>query len=41
VGHIPDGIQVVSVKTFTDALTAVKQIAAKKSIAGLPTCSAN
>jgi PDZ domain-containing protein len=41
VGHIPDGIQVVSIKTFTDALTAVKQIAAKKSIAGLPTCSAN
>ena len=41
VGHIPDGIQVVSMKTFTDALTAVKQIAAKKSIAGLPTCSAN
>jgi Lon-like protease len=41
VGHIPNGIQVVSMTTFTDALTAVKQIAAKKSIAGLPTCSAN
>ena len=40
VGHVPAGIQVVSIKTFSDALTAVKQIAAKHSIAGLPTCKA-
>lgn len=40
IGHIPKGLQVVSIKTFTDALTAVKQIAAKHSIAGLPTCTA-
>lgn len=39
IGHVPNGLQVVSVKTFTDALTAVKQIAAKKSVAGLPTCT--
>ena len=41
IGHIPSGLQVVRVKTFTDALAAVKQIAAKHSIAGLPTCSTN
>jgi PDZ domain-containing protein len=40
VGHVPAGLQVVSVKTFSDALAAVKQIAAKHSVAGLATCSA-
>ena len=40
VGHVPGGIQVVSIKTFSDALTAVKQIAAKHSVSGLPTCQA-
>lgn len=40
VGHIPNGLQVASMKNFTEALAAVKQIAAKHSIAGLPTCEA-
>jgi PDZ domain-containing protein len=38
VGHIPNGLKVVKVATFTDALKAVKQIAANKSVAGLATC---
>ena len=39
VGHVPAGLTVVSVKTFSDALAAVKQIGSTKSAAGLPTCS--
>lgn len=39
VGHVPTGLTVVSVSTFNDALEAVKQIAAKQSAAGLPTCT--
>jgi len=38
VGHIPAGLKVVRVATFTDALTAVKQIGARQSIFGLPVC---
>jgi len=38
VGHIPDGLHVVRVATFDEALTAVNAIAAKKT-ADLPTCT--
>jgi len=38
VGHIPSGLEVVKVANFTQALTAVKQIAQKQSTAGLPKC---
>ena len=38
VGHVPSGLTVVSVKTFSDALKAAKQIGSTKSAAGLPTC---
>ncbi|MGL4745576.1 MAG: YlbL family protein [Dermatophilaceae bacterium] len=37
VGHVPDGIQVVRVGTFADALTAVQAIAAGRA-GSLPTC---
>ena len=40
VGHIPSGIRVVAVKTFDDAVTAVKAIASGSGTASLPTCSA-
>jgi Lon-like protease len=38
IGHIPSGIQVVKVSNFSQALTAVKQIASEKSVKGLPSC---
>ena len=38
VGHIPDGLQVVKVATFTQARDAVEAIAAKQ-IASLPRCT--
>lgn len=41
VGHIPNGLTVVKITHFADALKAVKQIAAKHSASGLPSCSAN
>lgn len=37
VGHVPQGLRVVKVATFTQALEAVKAIAAKQA-ASLPTC---
>lgn len=37
-GHIPDGLQVVSVATFEDALRATETIAETGSTRGLPTC---
>ena len=37
VGHVPQGLRVVKVATFTQALDAVKAIAAKRA-ASLPTC---
>lgn len=39
VGHIPDGLSVVKVSTFDEALHATETIAAQKSAAGLPTCT--
>ena len=39
VGHVPDGLQVVRVATFAEALTAVEKIASGDA-AGLPTCTA-
>jgi PDZ domain-containing protein len=39
VGHIPSGIKVVAVKTFTDSLAAVKTIASGGNTGALPTCS--
>lgn len=39
VGHVPSGLQVVKIANFSQALTAVKQIASKHSVAGLATCS--
>ena len=38
-GHIPSGIQVFRVKTFSDALTAVKAIASKANLSTLATCA--
>jgi len=38
VGHVPDGVRVVKVATFTQARAAVEAIAAKHTTA-LPTCS--
>lgn len=38
VGHVPDGLQVVRVATFTEALDAVGKVAAGET-SGLPTCS--
>lgn len=40
VGHIPNGLDVVSVKRLSDALAALKRAAAHRSLTGLPTCSA-
>jgi PDZ domain-containing protein len=37
VGHVPDGLRVVKVATFTQARDAVEAIAAKRG-ASLPTC---
>jgi Lon-like protease len=37
VGHVPDGLRVVKVATFTQAREAVEAIAAKR-VASLPTC---
>lgn len=39
VGHVPSGLHVVRVSTFDQALSAVEDIAAKKT-SGLPTCTA-
>lgn len=39
VGHVPSGISVVSVSNFSQALTAVKHIAAKRDVNGLATCT--
>lgn len=39
VGHIPSGIRVVAVKTFSDSLAAVAAIASGTGTAALPTCS--
>jgi Lon-like protease len=38
-GHIPDGLHVFSVKRLSDALAVLKTVAARRSTAGLPTCS--
>ncbi|MEO7070066.1 MAG: PDZ domain-containing protein [Nostocoides sp.] len=38
VGHVPDGLHVVKVSSFDEALAAVTDIADKKT-AGLPTCT--
>lgn len=38
VGHIPAGLKVVRVANFSQALAAVKQIAATKNVQGLPSC---
>src|SRR5699024_9703528 len=37
-GHVPDGLDVVAVSTFEDALEATGTIADTDSIEGLPTC---
>jgi PDZ domain-containing protein len=37
VGHVPDGLRVVKVATFTQARDAVEAIAANRG-ASLPTC---
>lgn len=37
-GHVPDGLDVVAVSTFEDALEATGTIAETDSIEGLPTC---
>ncbi len=37
-GYVPDGLQVVSVGTFDEALTATQQIASTGKTTGLPTC---
>lgn len=39
VGHVPDGLSVVRVATFDEALHATEIIAQQKSAAGLPTCT--
>lgn len=39
VGHVPDGMSVVSVATFDDALQAVETIGSTGSAEGLPTCT--
>ena len=38
VGHVPDGLRVVKISTFDDAVKSVQDIAAKKAD-GLPTCT--
>jgi len=40
VGHVPDGLQVVSVETLSDALAAVEAIAAGEA-SGLPSCASS
>ena len=37
-GHVPDGIEVFSIATFEDALTAVEGIATDEDLADLPRC---
>lgn len=39
VGHVPEGLHVVSVSTFQDALTATETIGRTGSTDGLPTCT--
>lgn len=39
VGHVPEGLSVVKVATFQDALAATEQIGTDGSSAGLPTCT--
>ena len=39
-GHIPDGLHVFRVQRLSDALAVLKTLAAHRSTAGLPTCSA-
>jgi len=39
VGHVPNGLTVVKIQNFTEALAAVKQIGETKSASGLPTCT--
>lgn len=39
VGHVPEGLSVVKVATFDDALHAAETIAAQGSAEGLPTCT--
>lgn len=41
VGHVPDGIQVLSVATLEESLTAVEAIAEGGDMDSLPTCSAS
>jgi PDZ domain-containing protein len=38
VGHVPDGLEVVSVSTLDDALVAVRAIAAAQGVRDLPRC---
>lgn len=38
-GHVPEGLSVVKVSTFDEALHATETIASQKSADGLPTCS--
>lgn len=40
-GNVPDGLQVVRVDTFDQALEATETIAATGSVEGLPTCEAS
>ncbi|MFM7030669.1 MAG: PDZ domain-containing protein [Micrococcales bacterium] len=39
VGHVPNGLQVVKVSNFSQALAAVKQIGTRHNVSGLPTCT--
>ncbi|HEV7624569.1 MAG TPA: S16 family serine protease [Amnibacterium sp.] len=39
VGHVPAGLRVFAVHRLSDALTALRTVAAHRSSAGLPTCS--
>ena len=39
VGHVPDGMKVVKVSTFDDAVKAAETIGRTHSTAGLPTCT--
>ncbi|WP_405375589.1 MULTISPECIES: PDZ domain-containing protein [unclassified Microbacterium] len=40
VGHVPDGLQVVSVSTLEDSLDALEAISAGDGVGALPTCTA-
>ncbi len=40
VGHIPDGLHVFRVERLSDALAVLRTVAARRSTADLPTCSA-